>query len=166
MKRSCTWFVPTMSGVSRRTRNTRGSYQLRRNRDQAFLRRIQDGNRFNFPSYMDLSMRIELLAVMEYAAQGHLDYAFRSRTERSFNETDYEVLSALDENDASHHGASQERIDCLPISLLEGAEDEICSICLETPKEGELIRHLLCSHNFHQNAYNIHIKYGCRDLVV
>eukprot|EP00252_Welwitschia_mirabilis_P014100 TRINITY_DN31137_c0_g1_i1.p1 TRINITY_DN31137_c0_g1~~TRINITY_DN31137_c0_g1_i1.p1 ORF type:complete len:644 (+),score=147.98 TRINITY_DN31137_c0_g1_i1:132-2063(+) len=145
--------VPTTPTSMRRS-HMLGRFQRPRRNTNIALPRMDEEMHFNFPSSMDLDMRIDFLEAMEQAAEeGGIDYTFLTGVQRDFNENDYEMLLALDENNAVHRGASQEHINCLPTSCVQSdSRDEICSICLETPKEGDIIRHLLCAHRFHQNC--------------
>jgi hypothetical protein len=127
--------------------------RLRRNMDEGFSMRSVDGRRFHFPSYMNLDMRIDLLEALERAADGHRANGHLAGIQRDFNENDYEMLLALDDGNDSHRGASQRHIDRLPVSTVQSdVSDETCSICLEMPRAGEAIRHLLCMHKFHKDC--------------
>ncbi|PWA35731.1 Zinc finger, RING/FYVE/PHD-type [Artemisia annua] len=69
---------------------------------------------------------------------------------REFNENDYEMLSALDEDNYKHQGATREQINSLPESTVQTENSQECTICLESPTIGEKIRHLPCLHKFHK----------------
>ncbi|KAM3756284.1 hypothetical protein ACB098_02G100700 [Castanea mollissima] len=110
----------------------------------------------HFPSYMDLDMRLDILEALE-AAVGDLsdmsmaNHAFQ--VQRDFNENDYEMLLALDDNNHHHAGASVNQINCLPQSTVQtDTSEEACAICLEIPAIGETIRHLPCLHKFHKDC--------------
>lgn len=127
--------------------------RIRRNMDEGFSMRSVDGRRFHFPSHMNLDMRIDLLEALERAAEGHITNGHLAGIQRDFDENDYEMLLALDDGNDSHRGASQRHIDRLPVSTVQNdVSDETCSICLEMPRAGEAIRHLLCMHKFHKDC--------------
>lgn len=118
----------------------------------------ESSNRRNlrFPSYMDLDMRLDILEALE-AAVGDLGDMRRANhifeVQRDFNENDYEMLLALDDNNHHHAGASVNQINFLPQSTVQTeASDEVCAICLENPTIGETIRHLPCLHKFHKDC--------------
>ncbi|XP_019166072.1 PREDICTED: uncharacterized protein LOC109161945 isoform X1 [Ipomoea nil] len=105
-----------------------------------------------FPSYMDVETRMEVLETLEaFSNMGvHGDFL---QTQRDFNENDYEMLLALDENNHQHAGASMHQINGLPESTVQNENlEEACSICLENPTMGDTIRHLPCLHKFHKDC--------------
>ncbi|KAL4561143.1 hypothetical protein LXL04_033305 [Taraxacum kok-saghyz] len=102
-----------------------------------------------FPSNMDLDMRMEILETLEAVGDMTRPNAI-SRIGRDFNEGDYEMLLALDENNHRHGGATSAQINNLPESRVQAENLQECSICLETPTIGETIRHLPCLHRFHK----------------
>nr|XP_048333427.1 E3 ubiquitin-protein ligase RLIM isoform X3 [Ziziphus jujuba var. spinosa] len=112
-----------------------------------------------FPLDMDLDMRLDILEALE-AAAGDLSDVGRGRranqvfqAQRDFNENDYEMLLALDENNHRHGGASASQINSLPQSTVQtDALEEACAVCLETPTMGEIVRHLPCLHKFHKDC--------------
>lgn len=144
---------PAMVATVRRREPVLGRLgRLRRTMDEGFSMRSVDGRRFHFPSQMDLDMRIDLLEALERAAEGHITNGHLAGIQRDFNENDYEMLLALDDGNESR-GASQRHIDRLPVSTVQNdVSDETCSICLELPRAGEAIRHLLCMHKFHKDC--------------
>ncbi|GER34788.1 RING/U-box superfamily protein [Striga asiatica] len=72
---------------------------------------------------------------------------------RDFNENDYEMLLALDDNNDQHSGCSVHQINGLPQSKVHTENfDETCAVCLETPTIGDSIRHLPCLHKFHKDC--------------
>lgn len=123
------------------------------NRPRAATSRTVD---FQFPLGMDLDMRLDILEALE-AANGDLgDMGTASsmfHAHRDFNENDYEMLLALDDNNHQHGGASIRQINSLPQSVVQNDNfEEACAICLETPANGETIRHLPCLHKFHKDC--------------
>ncbi|KAJ4722924.1 E3 ubiquitin-protein ligase SDIR1 [Melia azedarach] len=138
-----------------RVHNSSGAMQLR----SRLLNRYRAGppraRNFQFPLDMDLDMRIDILEALE-AAVGDLGdmETFRniSHLQRDFNENDYEMLLALDENN-HQQGASSNQINSLPLSTVQTDNfEEACAICLDTPTIGESIRHLPCLHKFHKDC--------------
>ncbi|XP_022735728.1 uncharacterized protein LOC111289109 isoform X1 [Durio zibethinus] len=109
---------------------------------------------FQFPLEMDLDMRLCILEAMEAAIGDGDDMGMAShifQVQRDFNENDYEMLLALDDNNHQHGGASTNQINSLPLSKVQTDNfEEACAICLETPSIGETIRHLPCLHKFHK----------------
>ncbi|XP_011020684.1 PREDICTED: uncharacterized protein LOC105122971 isoform X1 [Populus euphratica] len=106
------------------------------------------GLNFQFPSGMDLLMRLDILENLEAS----MTATRMLHVQRDFNENDYEMLLALDENN-SQHGASANQINCLPESVVQTDNfGETCAVCLEAPTIGEKIRHLPCLHKFHKDC--------------
>lgn len=116
-----------------------------------------------FPSNMDMDVRMQILEALE--AVDDMDFpndflGFNNmglpsellRIGRDFNENDYEMLLALDENNHRHGGATRAQINNLPESTVQGENLQECAICLETPAIGETIRHLPCLHRFHKDC--------------
>ncbi|KAM7466145.1 hypothetical protein LguiB_013707 [Lonicera macranthoides] len=103
-----------------------------------------------FPPNMDMDMRIHILEALE--AFSEMEMSGNLQVHRDFNENDYEMLLALDEN--NHHvGASPAQINGLPQSTVQcGNLEETCAICLESPSVGDTIRHLPCLHRFHKDC--------------
>ncbi|XP_041000040.1 uncharacterized protein LOC121246100 [Juglans microcarpa x Juglans regia] len=138
--------VPTSSRIARlRNRFSRHSPALSSN-----------GRNLRFPLDMDLDMRLDILEALETAV-GHLSDGSTANSilqvQRDFNENDYEMLLALDDNNHQHGGASVSQINCLPQSTVRtDASEEACAICLEVPTTGETIRHLPCLHKFHKDC--------------
>ncbi|CAL5416629.1 unnamed protein product [Camellia sinensis] len=105
-----------------------------------------------FPPNMDLDMRFHILETLEAFNDMGMAGNF-PQVQREFNENDYEMLLALDENNHQHGGASRHQINILPESTVQGNNfDEDCAICLETPTSGDTIRHLPCLHKFHKDC--------------
>ncbi|XWS22396.1 hypothetical protein CRYUN_Cryun29cG0030300 [Craigia yunnanensis] len=111
---------------------------------------------FRFPLEMDLDMRLDILEAMEPAIGDADDMGMAShvfQVQHDFNENDYEMLLALDDNNHQHGGASNNQINSLPLSKVQTDNfEEACAICLETPAIGETIRHLPCLHKFHKDC--------------
>lgn len=106
------------------------------------------GLNFQFPLGMDLEMRLNILENLEAS----MTATRMLHVQRDFNENDYEMLLALDENN-SQHGASANQINCLPESVVQTDNfGETCAVCLEAPTIGEKIRHLPCLHKFHKDC--------------
>ncbi|KAJ6851556.1 uncharacterized protein M6B38_259605 [Iris pallida] len=102
-----------------------------------------------------LEMRLDFLEALELAFGDGNDTPRRNlvhRVQRDFNENDYEMLLALDENN-NHTGASERQINNLPQSVIQNVNpEETCAVCLEAPSVGETIRHLPCLHKFHKEC--------------
>lgn len=104
-----------------------------------------------FPPNMDVDMRMNILETLEaFNDMGMAGGLLQAQ--RDFNENDYEMLLALDENNHQHGGASAAQINALPESTVQTDNLEECSICLETPSIGDTIRHLPCLHKFHKDC--------------
>ncbi|KAH7365486.1 hypothetical protein KP509_18G030600 [Ceratopteris richardii] len=103
----------------------------------------------HFPEGVDLETRLELLAAMESATGDTLGRL--GRIDRDFNENDYEMLLALDDSNQSRSGASYNKIEQLPVSVIKPTDvyEETCSICLEIPVVDDVVRRLPCMHAFH-----------------
>ncbi|KAF7837344.1 E3 ubiquitin-protein ligase SDIR1 [Senna tora] len=125
------------------------------------------GSRIRFPVEMDFDMRLDILEALEEAVgdisdMGVSDDIFHAH--RDFNENDYEMLLALDENNHQHAGASNNQINSLPQSIIQTDNfQEVCAICLEIPVMGETIRHLPCLHKFHKDCIDpwLHRRTSC-----
>ncbi|KAH6768394.1 hypothetical protein C2S51_013730 [Perilla frutescens var. frutescens] len=103
-----------------------------------------------FPPDMDVDMRMHILGALEEFNDMGMNAGIL-HANRDFNENDYEMLLALDDN-ISHGGASDRRINGLPQSTVQSDYDEACAICLDTPTVGDTIRHLPCLHKFHKDC--------------
>ncbi|CAL2224512.1 unnamed protein product [Prunus armeniaca] len=114
------------------------------------------GRNMRFPLDMDLDMRLNILEAIEAAFDdlGEVGLDNRMlRVQRDFNDNDYEMLLALDDNNHQHAGATVHQINNLPQSTVQSdASEEACAICLETPTIGETVRHLPCLHRFHKDV--------------
>ncbi|KAM1036607.1 hypothetical protein ACFX2C_031508 [Malus domestica] len=114
------------------------------------------GRSRRFPSDMDLEMTFNVLEALEAAVEDFSDVGLNARmlrVQRDFNDNDYEMLLALDENNHQHAGATAHQINNLPQSTVQSdASEETCAICLETPTIGETVRHLPCLHRFHKDC--------------
>nr|KJB72147.1 hypothetical protein B456_011G161600 [Gossypium raimondii]KJB72149.1 hypothetical protein B456_011G161600 [Gossypium raimondii] len=105
---------------------------------------------------MDLDMRLDILEAME-AVIGDADGMGMAsqifQVQHDFNENDYEMLLALDDNNHQYGGASINQINSLPLSKVQTNNfEEACAVCLETPAIGDTIRHLPCLHKFHKDC--------------
>ncbi|CAI5979993.1 unnamed protein product [Closterium sp. NIES-65] len=83
--------------------------------------------------------------------------AFRlAAIDRDFNESDYEMLLALDDISAPvvRPGATPDEINSLPTALVTAHDSDLdpCAICIEVPSPPEVIRRLPCSHAFHRDC--------------
>jgi len=77
--------------------------------------------------------------------------------DRDFDENDYEMLLALD--DEVTKGASEESINRLPTqTLTEVAKEEKCCICLCDMETGVEVRRLPCTHYFHVECIDTWLK--------
>ncbi|KAG4983074.1 hypothetical protein JHK87_027823 [Glycine soja] len=100
--------------------------------------------------------RLDILEALEdsvgdFSDMGITDGIFNAR--RDFTDADYEMLLALDEGNHQHTGASSNLINSLPQSTIQTDNfTDACAICLETPVQGEIIRHLPCLHKFHKDC--------------
>lgn len=117
---------------------------------------------FSRPS-MSMEERIDFLEALEAAFENADDMDTPDRflgIQRDFDENDYEMLLALDDN--NHHvGASERQINNLPESLilLQNSDlHETCAVCLETPSVGDTIRHLPCLHKFHKDCIDTWLR--------
>ncbi|KAK4732732.1 hypothetical protein R3W88_025720 [Solanum pinnatisectum] len=105
-----------------------------------------------FPPNMDVDMRMHILETLEAFSNMDVDRNLL-QTQRDFNENDYEMLLALDENNHQHGGSSSRQINNLPQSTVQNESlQEPCAVCLETPTIGDIIRHLPCLHKFHKDC--------------
>lgn len=104
-----------------------------------------------FPPNMDLDMRMQILEALEAFSDVDVPNDLL-HTGRDFNENDYEMLLALDDNNHQHGGATHAQINNLPESTVQAENLKECAICLETPTIGETIRHLPCLHGFHKDC--------------
>ncbi|KAL5067009.1 hypothetical protein RYX36_017896 [Vicia faba] len=114
------------------------------------------GRRPRFPTDMDLDMRLDILEALEDAVGDFNDMGMADNIlngHRDFNEDDYEMLLALDDQNHQHTGASTNLINSLPQSTVQNDNfTENCAICIETPVKGDVIRHLPCLHKFHKDC--------------
>ncbi|XP_059292611.1 uncharacterized protein LOC132046053 [Lycium ferocissimum] len=105
-----------------------------------------------FPPNMDVDMRMHILETLEAFSNMDVDSNLL-QTQRDFNENDYEMLLALDENNHQHGGSSARQINNLPQSTVQNESlQEPCAVCLEAPTMGDVIRHLPCLHKFHKDC--------------
>ncbi|CAN4120709.1 unnamed protein product [Withania somnifera] len=146
------------SNITRRTSQARASTSNRmarlRNRFPGQPRTISSSRGRNslFPANMDVDMRMHILETLEAFSNMDVDNNLL-QTQRDFNENDYELLLALDENNHQHGGSSARQINNLPESTVQNETlQEACAVCLETPSMGDVIRHLPCLHKFHKDC--------------
>ncbi|PIN16771.1 hypothetical protein CDL12_10573 [Handroanthus impetiginosus] len=105
-----------------------------------------------FPADMDVDMRMHILGALEEFNDMAVSAGIL-QTQRDFNENDYEMLLALDDNNDHHSGASIHQINSLPQTTVQNDNfGEACAICLDTPTVGDTIRHLPCLHKFHKDC--------------
>ncbi|XP_072956179.1 uncharacterized protein [Typha angustifolia] len=105
-------------------------------------------------SRMDVLMRLNWFEELEAAfdSYSNMEVPDFLQVQRDFNENDYEMLLALDENNHNHAGASKSQINSLPQSVVQSDNVEECAVCLEKPSIGDTIRHLPCLHKFHKEC--------------
>ncbi|TMW90207.1 hypothetical protein EJD97_016087 [Solanum chilense] len=146
------------SNISRRASQARASTSSRmtrlRNSFPGQPRTISSSRGRNslFPPNMDVDMRMHILETLEAFSNMDVDRNLL-QTQRDFNENDYEMLLALDENNHQHGGSSSRQINNLPQSTVQNESlQEPCAVCLETPTIGDVIRHLPCLHKFHKDC--------------
>lgn len=89
-------------------------------------------------------------------------------TDRDFNETDYEELLKLDdENELKFlKGVSETETSRLPFIIIKENDQHLektCSICLESFKVGEKMVTIPCFHQFHKECISqwLHEKANC-----
>ncbi|XP_042517983.1 uncharacterized protein LOC122091861 [Macadamia integrifolia] len=118
------------------------------------------GRSLQFPPNMDFETRIHILEALDAAGGNSNDMRLDGHLfQRDFNESDYEMLLALDENNHQHVGASADQINGLPLSTVQTENfEEACAICLETPSTGNIIRHLPCLHKFHKDCIDLWLR--------
>lgn len=104
-----------------------------------------------FPPNMDVDMRMQILEALEAFNDMDLPNDLL-QIGREFNENDYEMLLALDDNNHQHGGATRAQINNLPQSTVQAENLHECAICLDVPAIGETIRHLPCLHKFHKDC--------------
>ncbi|CAH9091598.1 unnamed protein product [Cuscuta epithymum] len=105
-----------------------------------------------FAPSVNIETRIEMLEALE--AFSNMEVAGRLlHARQDFNENDYEMLLALDEDNHHHAGASINQINGLPLSVVQVENlEEACAVCLETLIIGDTIRLLPCVHKFHKDC--------------
>ncbi|KAJ8530713.1 hypothetical protein K7X08_023594 [Anisodus acutangulus] len=146
------------SNISRRASQARASTSNRMARLRSSFpgqpRTISSSRGRNslFPPNMDVDMRMHILETLEAFSNMDVDRNLL-QTQRDFNENDYEMLLALDENNHQHGGSSARQINNLPQSTVQNESlQELCAVCLEAPTMGDVIRHLPCLHKFHKDC--------------
>ncbi|KAH7691913.1 Zinc finger RING/FYVE/PHD-type protein [Dioscorea alata] len=106
----------------------------------------------------DLETRLNFLEALEAEFDNRNRLNNVLQLQREFNENDYEMLLALDDNN-EQAGASQRQINNLPQSVVQSENfEEACAVCLETPSIGDTIRHLPCLHKFHKDCIDSWLK--------
>ncbi|KAJ0963645.1 hypothetical protein J5N97_028767 [Dioscorea zingiberensis] len=110
-------------------------------------------------SARDLETRLNFLEALEAEFDNRNILANTAfQLQREFNENDYEMLLALDDNN-EQAGASQSQINSLPQSVVQSDNfQESCAVCLENPSIGDIIRHLPCLHKFHKDCIDTWLK--------
>ncbi|KAJ6821487.1 uncharacterized protein M6B38_391300 [Iris pallida] len=140
---------------------TRVPNRARRSMSNRMARLRRELNRPVVTGDMGLEMRLDFLEGLELAFGDRNDTPSNSlihRIQRDFNENDYEMLLALDENN-DNAGASESRINNLPQSVIQiDSPEETCAVCLEAPALGDTIRHLPCLHKFHKECIDTWLR--------
>ncbi|KAJ6792539.1 Uncharacterized protein M6B38_238150 [Iris pallida] len=140
---------------------TRVPNRARRSMSNRMAQLRRELNRPVVTGDMGLEMRLDFLEGLELAFGDRNDTPSNSlihRIQRDFNENDYEMLLALDENN-NNAGASESRINNLPQSVIQiDSPEETCAVCLEAPALGDTIRHLPCLHKFHKECIDTWLR--------
>ncbi|KAI3865238.1 hypothetical protein MKX03_012828 [Papaver bracteatum] len=147
-------FVDNSVLPANRHRGSRTS-RLRNNHRRPQTVSSSRGRHTQFPSTVDIDSRMRILEALEaFSERSTMTMASHFlQIQRDFNENDYEMLLALDDNNHQHVGASVNQINGLPQSTVQTESfEEACAICLETPTIGDAIRHLPCLHKFHKDC--------------
>ena len=108
----------------------------------------EDSISFNYEQ-MEAAAWIEHQSVQQMAAVG--------RTVDDLNQQMAAVVWIVGGliNSASQHPASREQIDALSTSVVDSSHvQSSCSICLESFRRSEEIKHLPCGHFFHSSCIN------------
>jgi len=83
-------------------------------------------------------------------------HLYLSLLDRDFNENDYDILSALDNDVNQNRGLTQEQINRMPVYTVPDdpakKKDQKCSICLENFEPGNRIRTIPCLHTYHADC--------------
>jgi hypothetical protein len=83
-------------------------------------------------------------------------HLYLSLLDRDFNENDYDILSALDNDVQQNRGLNDEQINRMPVYTVPDdpakKQDQKCSICLENFETGDRIRTIECLHSYHADC--------------
>ncbi|XP_020115231.1 uncharacterized protein LOC109729031 [Ananas comosus] len=111
---------------------------------------------------MDLEMRVNFLEALEAAFESSNDMAFSDDFFPdiwNYDDDDYDALSAIDDKNPLYAGASDSQINSLPLSTVQrGNLEDVCTICLDSPCVGDVIRHLPCLHKFHKECIDAWLR--------
>ncbi|XP_010940659.3 uncharacterized protein [Elaeis guineensis] len=146
--------VPASTRVAQLRRNFNGPEM------DLEMRMISELRRSFTSAEMDLETRLNFLEALEAAFDSSNDMADDfPPVLHHFNEDDFEMLFALDDDSHQHAGASESQIDSLPQSAIQSDSiEEACAICLEAPSAGDVIRHLPCLHKFHKECIDTWLR--------
>jgi len=83
-------------------------------------------------------------------------HLYLSLLDRDFNENDYDILSALDNDVQQNRGLTEEQINRMPVYTVQDdpakKPTQKCSICLEQFESGNRIRTIECLHSYHADC--------------
>ncbi|XP_008789515.1 uncharacterized protein LOC103706984 [Phoenix dactylifera] len=146
--------VPASTRVAQLRRNFNGPEM------DLEMRMISELRRSFTSAEMDFETRLNFLEALEAAFEDSHDMEDDfPPILHHFDEDDFEMLFAVDDNSHQHAGASESQIDSLPQSVIQSDSiKEACAICLEVPSTGDVIRHLPCLHKFHKECIDTWLK--------